>query len=124
MLLGNAVPVLRIFDQAMALDFYVGYLGFRVDWEHRFSEGLPVYLQVSRDRCVLHLSEHFGDGTPGTAVYVELTGLAELHAELRARPYRHANPGLEAAEWGGKTMTLTDPFGNRLTFSEPEPRSG
>lgn len=38
---------------------------FRVDWEHRFEPGFPLYLQVSRDGLVLHLSEHHGDGSPG-----------------------------------------------------------
>nr|WP_206023799.1 glyoxalase superfamily protein [Saccharibacillus alkalitolerans] len=42
------IPVLRIFDERQAKDFYVEYLGFEVDWEHRFEEGLPLYLQVSR----------------------------------------------------------------------------
>ena len=28
----RAVPVLRIFDLDKAKEFYVGYLGFKVDW--------------------------------------------------------------------------------------------
>jgi catechol 2,3-dioxygenase-like lactoylglutathione lyase family enzyme len=32
----QAIPILRIFDLEKARDFYVGFLGFRVDWEHRF----------------------------------------------------------------------------------------
>src|SRR6185295_19052023 len=31
----------------------------------RFEPDLPLYMQVSRDRCVLHLSEHHGDCSPG-----------------------------------------------------------
>lgn len=30
--------LLRIFDVAKAKEFYVGFLGFTVDWEHRFDE--------------------------------------------------------------------------------------
>jgi hypothetical protein len=30
------VPVLRIFDIAKADEFYQGFLGFSVDWDHRF----------------------------------------------------------------------------------------
>ncbi|MGH2782215.1 MAG: glyoxalase superfamily protein [Thermoleophilaceae bacterium] len=29
----QAVPILRIFDVEKVLDFYVGFLGFHVDWE-------------------------------------------------------------------------------------------
>ena len=30
-----AVPIIRIFDIAKAHEFYLGFLGFAVDWEHR-----------------------------------------------------------------------------------------
>lgn len=38
----ETVPILRIFDVAKAKEFYVGCLGFVVDWEHRFDEDAPV----------------------------------------------------------------------------------
>jgi catechol 2,3-dioxygenase-like lactoylglutathione lyase family enzyme len=112
------IPILRVFDEAKARAFYVGFLGFQVDWEHRFEPGLPLYMQVSRDGCVLHLSEHHGDGTPGSAVFVRMTGLAAFHREISARDYPYQRPGVETAPWKAKLMELTDPFGNRLRFSE------
>jgi catechol 2,3-dioxygenase-like lactoylglutathione lyase family enzyme len=36
---GKTTPILRIFDEAKAKEFYVEFLGFRVDWEHRFRRG-------------------------------------------------------------------------------------
>lgn len=45
---GTTTPILRIFDEAKAKEFYVGFLGFTVDWEHRFEAGLPLYMQVSK----------------------------------------------------------------------------
>jgi catechol 2,3-dioxygenase-like lactoylglutathione lyase family enzyme len=81
-----AIPILRIFDIERARGFYVDWLGFTVDWEHRFHDDAPLYMQVSRDGLVLHLSEHSGDGTPGTVVYVTARGVAELHQELTAKP--------------------------------------
>lgn len=116
--LGRTVPVFRIFDTAKAHEFYVGYLGCTVDWEHRFEPGMPLYTQVSRGALVLHLSEHHGDATPGSTVYTELTGVRELHAELAAKDYPSLRPGLEQDEIG-TSLTLTDPFGNRLRFNEP-----
>jgi catechol 2,3-dioxygenase-like lactoylglutathione lyase family enzyme len=61
----QTIPILRIFDVAKAREFYEGFLGVHVDWEHRFEADAPVYLQVSRDGCVLHLTEHHGDCCPG-----------------------------------------------------------
>jgi hypothetical protein len=66
---GPTTPVLRIFDEVRAKEFYVGFLGFEVDWEHRFGENLPLYMQVSKDGCVIHLSEHHGDCSPGAQVH-------------------------------------------------------
>lgn len=34
----KTIPILRIFDVEKAKEFYVGFLGFSVDWEHHFEE--------------------------------------------------------------------------------------
>jgi catechol 2,3-dioxygenase-like lactoylglutathione lyase family enzyme len=112
------VPILRIFDVDRAREFYVDWLGFQVDWEHRFDDDAPLYMQVSRDGLVLHLSEHSGDGTPGSVVYVAAQGVAELHREITARPYRYLRPGLGTGPVGGDCLDLLDPFGNRLRIEE------
>lgn len=66
---------------------------------------------------MLHLSEHHGDGTPGTTVYVQTTGVRELHAELSAKHYPNLLPGIETDEIGTRVEIL-DPFGNPLRFNE------
>jgi catechol 2,3-dioxygenase-like lactoylglutathione lyase family enzyme len=118
MTLGPSTPLLRIFDEGKAREFYVEYLGFKVDWEHRLQADFPLYLQVSRDGCTLHLTEHHGDCCPGAAVRVRTTELDALHAELSAKPYRYAHPSIEQMPWGTRDMAVKDPFGNRLTFTE------
>ena len=117
----RVVPILRMFDVAKAREFYLDYLGFVIDWEHRFSETAPLYMQISRGNLVLHLSEHHGDGTPGTAVYVEPHAVRELHAELASKRYPNLNPGLAVHEIG-TSVTLLDPFGNTLRLNEPPGR--
>ncbi|NVD71762.1 VOC family protein [Duganella sp. BJB1802] len=114
--LGSVTPILRSFNEAQTREFYVDFLGFKVDWEHRFEPGMPLYLQVSRDGCVLHLTEHFGDCSPGAAIRIATTGLDEYHAQLIAKQYKHARPGIEAMPWGSREMSIKDPSGNRLTF--------
>ncbi len=116
----HAIPVLRIFDPAKAREFYGEFLGFAWDWEHRFAPDLPVFAQVSRGGLLLFLSEHHGDGTPGSKVLIRLaSGLEALHAELAAKRYRHARPAIEAQPWGWRDLAVTDPFGNQLVFTEP-----
>ena len=90
-----------------------------LDWEHRFEESLPLYLQVSRDGCTLHLTEHHGDCCPGAALRVQTTGLDAFLSELAAKPYRYARPGIEDTPWGTRDLSIKDPFGNRITFTEP-----
>lgn len=118
MALGKTTPIFRIFDEAKAREFYVDFLGFKVDWEHRFEEGTPLYMQVSSDACVLHLSEHYGDCTPGAAVRIETSNLDDFHAQLASKSYKYARPGIERMPWGTRDMSVKDPFGNRLTFTD------
>jgi len=117
MILGNTTPIFRIFDERTAKAFYVGFLGFKVDWEHRFEPDLPLYLQVSRARCLLHLSEHHGDCTPGAAVRIEVDDLDGLQTELQAKEYKYARASIEEMPWGTRDLSVRDPFGNRLTFT-------
>ena len=115
---GKTTPILRIFDEGKAKEFYVDFLGFKVDWEHRFEEGLPLYMQISKDGCVIHLSEHFGDGSPGAAMRIETNELAAFQQQLVAKQYKFARPEIEQMPWGSTDMSVGDPFGNRLTFTD------
>lgn len=119
MTLGTSIPILRIFDEAKAREFYVEFLGFKVDWQHRFDANFPLYLQVSRDGCTLHLTEHHGDCCPGAALRIQATDLMGYQAELATKAFRYARPDIEDMPWGTRDMSIKDPFGNRLTFTEP-----
>jgi len=114
----QVIPLLRIFDVDKAKEFYLDYLGFTVDWEHRFDDNAPLYMQVSKDRCVLHLTEHHGDCCPGSTVFVWLTGIEELHRDLTAKQYRYMRPGLDRTDYGSLCVTVIDPFGNSIRFNE------
>ncbi len=114
----KAIPVLRIFDEAKAREFYVDFLRFKVDWEHRFEPGLPIYMQVSRGPMVLHLTGHHGDACPGSALFVRMTGIDEFHSELAAKGYGFQRPGIVDTHWNAREVTVKDPFGNRLSFNQ------
>lgn len=113
----QSIPIFRMFSVEKAREFYIDYLGFQVDWEHRFEPELPLYMQVTRGGLTLHLSEHHGDCTPGARIFIEMTGVQELHAELTAKKYGYLRPGLQQEDWG-LSMTVTDPFMNRITFND------
>ena len=114
------IPVLRSLNEAKAREFYVEFLEFTVDWEHRFEPDMPLYMQISRDDCVLHLSEHFGDGTPGACLFLPMQGVREYQAVLLGKSYKHARPGIHEQPWGWTEMHVGDPFGNKLRFAERE----
>lgn len=114
--IGPACPILRSFDEAKAREFYVDWLGFEVGFEHRFHEGAPLYMGLRLGDCELHLSEHHGDATPGSAVRIRVGDVRAFHAGLA--PYRNARPGVQDQDWGCREMIVTDPFGNRLVFFE------
>ncbi len=116
----RTVPILRSFDEGKAREFYVDFLGFSIDWEHRFEPGTPLYMQVSRSGIVFHISEHHGDGSPGAHLRVDVTGLHDFHEELLAKRYKNMRPGLSTPEWGGTEMTVIDPAGTHITFCEAD----
>ena len=114
----QTIPILRIFSVEKAREFYVGFLGFAADWEHRFDPAAPIYMQVSRAGCVLHLSEHHGDCCPGSTVFVRVTGLDAYHREITSKGYGYLRPGVERTFHDSKCMEVIDPFGNRIRFDE------
>jgi hypothetical protein len=116
----QAVPIVRIFDVPKAHEFYLGFLGFGVDWEHRYGDNFPLYTQVSRGGLRLHLTEHAGDATPGCNMCVYMTGIRPFQKELAGKNYRFMKPGLEEED-GRWEVTVTDPFNNRIRFMEIKP---
>lgn len=113
----DAVPILRSFDEAKARDFYLDFLGFEVEFEHRFADDAPLYMGIRRDTCQLHISEHHGDATPGARVRIRHEDMVGLAKELSNKRHPNARPGMPCpTPWGHLELTVTDPFGNKLTF--------
>ena len=96
----QAIPVIRIFDEEKAKEFYLELLSMKLDWEHRFEAGFPIYMQVSRDNLVLHLSEHSGDCTPGAKVFVNTNRLDSLYKEVISKAYKYNRPDITTGTLG------------------------
>ena len=45
------IPILRMFDEAKAREFYLDFLGFSVEFEHRFEADLPLYWASAAAAC-------------------------------------------------------------------------
>jgi uncharacterized glyoxalase superfamily protein PhnB len=114
----QTIPILRIFDVQKAQEFYVDFLGFSMDWLHRFDDEAPAYMQVAGDGMTLHLSEHHGDCCPGSTVFVWMTGIDQFHREITSKGYKHLRPGIETTFYDAKCVEVIDPFGNRIRFNE------
>lgn len=123
----KTIPILRILDEDKARRFYIDFLGFNLDWGNRATGAL--YMQISLDDCVLHLTEHSGDASLGAAVKLHTDDIERYVARLTVKDYppgvAEQDPGLAKQPWGSLDMLLVDPFGNRLIFtnaSGPVPR--
>jgi len=121
------IPVLRVFAVEQALQFYVEFLGFTLDFGGPAGgPGTRWYGQASRCGTTLQLSEHPYDASRGATILVWMSGLDALRSELDAR--RHVvpvwgpavwMPEIEHAPWDARVLTVADPFGNHLRFTEP-----
>jgi len=124
----TTIPVLRIFSVEAAVQFYVDFLGFELDFGGPAGgPGTEYYGQISRAATTLQLTEVGYDPGPGATVLIWLDGVEQLREELNERRQQVRvwgpavwAPELEAAPWGARVLTLADPFGNHLHFNEPD----
>ena len=117
-MLQSIIPILRIFDVAKAKEFYIEWLEFKLEWEHMFEENFPVYMELSKENIKIHLSEHHGDATPGSAIFITCTNVEEYCKKLQDKNYKFYKPAVKKTFYNALCMSVTDPFGNRLSFNE------
>ena len=117
-MLESNIPILRVFDVAKTKEFYIDWLRFRIDWERQFEPATPVYFDLSKDEVQFHLSEHYGDSTPGTKVFIIRNKPGNYCQELKRIDYKYYRPGIEKTFYGTLCMEVTDPFDNKLSFNE------
>lgn len=108
-----ATPILPVEDLARSVRYYVGRLGFAVDWQQAH-----VIASVSRDRCTLFLVE--GDqGAPPTWAWIGAGDVDALHTEYRKKRAR-IRQGPTNFSWA-REIQVEDPDGNVLRFgSDPK----
>ena len=114
----SSIPVLRMFDEVQAKEFYLDYLGFEVDWESRFSPTAPLYVQIHLGEAILHLNGHAKEDAPITEVNIPVRGLQNFCDYLITKQAEYPKPIPVDPRYQGRNtdLNLYDPFGNLLVF--------
>jgi catechol 2,3-dioxygenase-like lactoylglutathione lyase family enzyme len=109
--------ILKAGDLAATLAWYTS-LGFRVNGT--FPDDDPAWAEVERDGLVLQFvaGETPWDGPPAMTgcVYVHPESVTAVHEALP--PAIAAAWGVEERPWGARELTLQDPDGYFVTFTE------
>lgn len=117
----SSILVLRMFDETKARAFYLEFLGYAVDWEHRFrpeTPDSPLYMQISQGASVLHLNGHASEETPAAEVRIPVQRLEAYCEWLCARAPGYERPEIVDPRGEGRRadMNIHDPSGNLLVF--------
>ena len=78
----STTPILRMLDEKKAREFYINYLEFEIEFEHRFEDNAPLYIGIKKGEFSLHLSEHYGDSNPGTSIRIEIENLESFQKKI------------------------------------------
>lgn len=109
-------PVFGIRSYDKAIDYYIDWLGFNLDWEWRQAPGEPAIVSISRDGITIGLNEAPVAST-GAWLSVAVADVRALADEWNGR-----RPGsvevVSGVPYEGFVINLVDPFGNRIDFQQ------
>ena len=114
----SSIPILRMLDEAKAKAFYLDYLGFKLDWECRFTPTAPVFIQIHLGAAHIHLDGHATEDAPISQVNIPVLGLQNYCDYLIAQGANYPKPCVVDPRSVGRNtdMNILDPFGNLLIF--------
>ena len=112
----EVVPTLRIAKLAGSEAFYVGALGFHIDWQHADDAGAR-FAQLSREGMLLYLSERAADGAGRGLVHLYVPNVDAWHVEFFERGVDAPLP--QDMPWGNREFRVLDPDGNQLCVCTP-----
>ena len=114
---GCIIPILKVQDIAISLEFYVNVLGFEQGWFHQ--KDSFAMAGVSRDDCAIYLCQ--GDqGNPGTWIWIGVEDVQPLYTDFQAKGATVVMPPTNYS-WAYE-MRIRDPDSHVLRFgSEPLP---
>jgi uncharacterized glyoxalase superfamily protein PhnB len=115
-LMERAVPVSPVEDLGQAKQFYVDGLGFEVSFEAS-EDGKTGLLGVRRGSIAITLDSPMDGHGRNACVSLEVEDADRYYEEWRQRVSVKRPPKNE--EWGARTFSVTDPFGNTIFVMGP-----
>jgi uncharacterized glyoxalase superfamily protein PhnB len=112
----RAVPVIPVEDLGQAKRFYVDGLGFEVSFEAS-EDGKSGLLGVRRGSIAITLDSPMDGHGRHACVSIEVENADRYYEEWRQRVDVKRPPRDE--EWGARTFSVTDPFGNTIFVMGP-----
>jgi uncharacterized glyoxalase superfamily protein PhnB len=112
----RATAVLPGDDLVAAKAFYVGGLGFSVTWEVT-EDGKNGLLGVARGGMAITIDVPMDGHGRNACVSLEVESADAYYEEWRQKVEIKRPPKNE--EWGARTFSLTDPFGNTIFVIGP-----
>lgn len=111
-----AVPILPVDDLALAKKFYVGALGFAIDFEVT-DDGRNGLLGVRRGTMQITLDCPMSGHGRDACVSLQVDDADRYYEEWHSRAATLRPPRNEP--WGRRTFDLIDPFGNTIFVMGP-----
>jgi uncharacterized glyoxalase superfamily protein PhnB len=105
----HAIPILRVANLTISLDYYTRILGFEIPWQ------MPWYASVKRGTCSIMLCEG-GQGNPGTWIWAAVSDVEALYDEWTAAGAIILQ-GPTNCPWGSREIQILDPDNHRLRFA-------
>lgn len=87
----KVIPILHVKNAEIAVAWYKR-LGFRQSSVHRFGPRFPAFVTIERGPMELFLSEHKGDASPDTLLYLSVADVHPFAKEFGVE--------VEEAPWG------------------------
>ncbi len=119
----SSIPVIRMLDEKKSKAFYIDYLGYKVDWEHRFNDDSqsPLYMQIHLGASFLHLNGHAEQDAPVCEVRIPVKELEAFHWHLCSKNTEFTTPDIDDPRYEERKtdLNLYDPSGNHLVFWAP-----
>ena len=107
-------PVLKVDSFEEAVEHYVDWLGFKLEWDWREGPGAPTIAAFARDGFEFMINE-YPDTLGPTQIHINVTNLRALVEEWNRRRPGKARPRIEPP-YEFMDLPIEDPFGNILVF--------
>lgn len=117
----KTIPLLRVSDYDKAIDYYIKWLGFKIDWEKKPDDG-PFRIQISfRETITLQLLQFETAEGLGTWILIEdFKNLVIFRKFLGMKPAKYPTPPVKHFPEDKSILTLTfqDPFRNLIELRQ------